>query len=67
MGAIVATCYISAFPHKVCGFVNMDGVPYPFIIAKAGFEFAAKLYKMYTYIIWTGKYSTTEPALCIQM
>jgi pimeloyl-ACP methyl ester carboxylesterase len=54
MGAIIATCYISAFPHKVCGFVNMDGVPYPFHVAKSGFMFAASLYRMYTKIIWTG-------------
>ena len=32
----------------------MNRVPYPFIIAKKNFEFASWLYKMYTYVIWTG-------------
>lgn len=54
MGSIVGECYISAFPNKVVGFLNMDGLPYPFIKFKPSFLWAAWIYKVYTYIIWTG-------------
>ncbi len=54
MGSIVAQCYISVFPQKVVGFLNMDGLPYPFIKFKSQFISAGGLYKIYTYIIWTG-------------
>lgn len=54
MGSTVAQCYISAFPQKIAGFLNMDGLPYPFIKFKAQFMQASTIYKIYTYIIWTG-------------
>lgn len=30
MGSIVAQCYMATYPEKVKGFVNVDGLPYPF-------------------------------------
>lgn len=54
MGSIVSQCYIAAYPEKVCGFLNIDGLPYPFSRVRKSFEKAASIYKFYTYIIWTG-------------
>ncbi len=31
MGSIVGQCYVAAYPETVVGFLNMDGLPYPFI------------------------------------
>ena len=54
MGSIVAQCYIAAYPHKVLGLLNLDGLPYPFAKVKETFFKAGKIYTFYTYIIWTG-------------
>lgn len=54
MGSIVSQCYIALFPHKVCGFLNMDGLPYPFHKSSSQFMWAALIYKIYAAIIWTG-------------
>jgi pimeloyl-ACP methyl ester carboxylesterase len=54
MGSVVAQCYIAAHPDKVVGFLNMDGVAYPFHSKRKLFSFAAKIYKIYPMIIWTG-------------
>lgn len=54
MGNIVAQCYTAAFPNKVEGIVNVDGLPYPFTQFKSLFRWAALPYKMYANIIWTG-------------
>lgn len=54
MGSIIAQCYIAAYPDKVIGFLNMDGVAYPFHTKRKLFNFAAKIYKFYPMIIWTG-------------
>lgn len=54
MGSIVSQCYIAAYPHKVLGLLNMDGLPYPFAAVKEKFYSAAKIYNVYGHIIWTG-------------
>lgn len=54
MGSIVSQCYIAAYPHKVLGTLNMDGLPYPFAAVKEKFYSAGKIYKIYGHIIWTG-------------
>jgi len=54
MGSIVAQCYISRHPEKVVGFLNMDGLPYPFVTQKSMFMWAGFIYKIYASIIWTG-------------
>lgn len=54
MGSTVAQCYIATYPEKVVGFLNMDGVAYPFHNQRKLFNFAAKIYKFYPMIIWTG-------------
>ncbi len=54
MGSIVAQCYISRHPEKVLGFLNMDGLPYPFIAYKSQFAWAGFIYRIYASIIWTG-------------
>ena len=53
-GSIVAQCYIAAHPDKVVGFLNMDGLPYPFIQQRGLFAWAGFVYKIYASIIWTG-------------
>jgi pimeloyl-ACP methyl ester carboxylesterase len=54
MGSIVAQCYMARFPHKVQGFLNMDGLPYPFFQQKASFQWAALVYRLYACLVWTG-------------
>lgn len=54
MGSIVSQCYIAKHPHKVVGFLNMDGLPYPFLQQKASFAWAGFVYKIYASIVWTG-------------
>lgn len=54
MGSIVAQCYISLHSDKVVGFLNMDGLPYPFLKHRSRFVWAAFIYRIYASIIWTG-------------
>lgn len=54
MGSIVAQCYISHFPDKVVGFLNMDGLPYPFLKFHSSFMWAGFIYRIYASVIWTG-------------
>lgn len=54
MGSIVAQCYIAEHPQKVVGFLNMDGLPYPFIKQRRMFEWAGFIYRIYASIVWTG-------------
>lgn len=54
MGSIVGQCYVAEHPEAVVGFLNMDGFPYPFAQFRSRFEMAAKLYKIYPWIVWTG-------------
>jgi pimeloyl-ACP methyl ester carboxylesterase len=54
MGSIVAQCYMSTYPDKVVGFLNMDGLPYPFIKFHSSFMWAGFIYRIYASIIWTG-------------
>ena len=30
MGSLVCQCYMARYPGEACGFVNVDGLPYPF-------------------------------------
>lgn len=30
MGSIVGQCFVASYPQAVVGFLNMDGLPYPF-------------------------------------
>lgn len=54
MGSIISQCYMAVYPEKVSGFLNIDGLPYPFSLVRGSFEKAALIYKFYTYVIWTG-------------
>lgn len=54
MGSTIAQCYIASYPEKVIGFLNLDGLPYPFAKERRHFELAGKLYRIYPWIIWTG-------------
>jgi pimeloyl-ACP methyl ester carboxylesterase len=54
MGSIVGQCYVSMFSEKVVGFLNMDGLPYPFFKHRNSFMWAAFIYRIYASIIWTG-------------
>lgn len=54
MGSIIAQCYLSAHPDRIVGFLNMDGLPYPFIKFHSAFMWAAFIYRIYASIIWTG-------------
>jgi len=54
MGSIIGQCYVATYPAKVVGFLNMDGLPFPFKKFRSSFMGAAKIYKVYTYVIWTG-------------
>jgi pimeloyl-ACP methyl ester carboxylesterase len=53
MGSIIAQCYISTYPEKVIGFLNMDGLPYPFFKHRNSFMWAAFIYSIYASIFWT--------------
>eukprot|EP01038_Epipyxis_sp_PR26KG_P009975 gene9975-13417_t len=54
MGSVIAQCYIATFPYKVVGFLNLDGVPYPFVSFRKQFEWCSAVYRMYSMIVWTG-------------
>jgi pimeloyl-ACP methyl ester carboxylesterase len=54
MGSIVAQCYMANYPEKVIGFVNVDGVPYPFVKQRDLFMQASIVYRAMPYIMWTG-------------
>ena len=54
MGSIVAQAFIAAHPTRVCGFVNMDGFPFPFAAKRNRFEWSAVVYRAYAAIVWTG-------------
>lgn len=54
MGSIVAQCYMSVYPDKVEGFLNMDGLPYPFLKFNNSFMWAAFIYRIYASFVWTG-------------
>lgn len=79
MGSIVGQCFVAVYPETVVGFLNMDGLPYPFakvsacllttayngeahsktfpcVQVKSAFDFAGKLYFMYSYLVWTGMF-----------
>lgn len=48
MGAVVAQGFIARHPGMVGGFVNVDGVPFPFGAKRAKFMGAAKIYRLMT-------------------
>lgn len=54
MGSIVAQSFMKRFPDLVSGFLNMDGLPHPFYICRAKFLKAATVYKITSYISYTG-------------
>ena len=60
MGSIVAQAFIAVHGHRsetfrLKGFLNLDGLPYPFINEEKLFYQAAMVYHIYGYILWTGK------------
>jgi len=54
MGSIVAQCYIAAHPGRVAGFLNMDGLPFPFAAKRQRFELAGRVYSLYAALVATG-------------
>lgn len=54
MGSIVGQCYVSKFPQKVVGFLNLDGVPYPFFRKRKLFNTFGKVYVIESKLTWTG-------------
>eukprot|EP00291_Cryptomonas_curvata_P013931 CAMPEP_0172206196 /NCGR_PEP_ID=MMETSP1050-20130122/33071_1 /TAXON_ID=233186 /ORGANISM="Cryptomonas curvata, Strain CCAP979/52" /LENGTH=216 /DNA_ID=CAMNT_0012885227 /DNA_START=203 /DNA_END=851 /DNA_ORIENTATION=- len=54
MGSIVGQCYTAVFPHKVVGFLNMDGLPYPFHTKRKLFNFYGSIYRVESTLVWTG-------------
>lgn len=54
MGSIVAQAFIASHPSSVLGFLNVDGLPFPFAARRTRFEYAAMVYKAYAAIVWTG-------------
>lgn len=54
MGSIVAQAYIATHPDKVVGFLNMDGLPYPFLRHRSSFLSAGWIYRIYGSLVWTG-------------
>jgi pimeloyl-ACP methyl ester carboxylesterase len=54
MGSIVSQCYMAAYPERVRGFVNVDGLPYPFQRFESSFLKASTIYKLDAHLIWTG-------------
>ena len=54
MGSIVCQCLVATHPHLVSGFLNMDGLPYPFANKRDKFMKAGGIYKAVASIIWTG-------------
>lgn len=54
MGSIVAQCFIATHPDIVSGFLNMDGLPYPFAARRNKFIKAGGIYKAVANIVWTG-------------
>ena len=49
MGSIVAQCYMAIYPEKVKGFVNVDGLPYPF--SKVSFFFLFHFISVFFFLI----------------
>jgi hypothetical protein len=43
-----------SFATAVIGFVNVDGLPFPFAAKRKKFADAAKVYKICASIVWTG-------------
>ena len=59
MGSIVAQTFMAVHGHsekfRMKGFLNLDGLPYPFINEEKLFNQAAMVYHIYGYILWTGR------------
>ena len=66
MGSIVAQAFLAVYGEsstmQTKGFLNLDGLPYPFISQDKLFRQAALVYKIYGYILWTG---TVYCSICI--
>jgi hypothetical protein len=58
----VAQAFIAQQPHRVAGFVNLDGLPYPFHNARALFKTFGRIYRVESALVWTGLF---RPALAL--
>jgi pimeloyl-ACP methyl ester carboxylesterase len=54
MGSIVAQSYMARHPDGVAGFLNLDGLPYPFFRQRRLFDLFGKVYWLEAHIVWTG-------------
>lgn len=54
MGSVVGQCLIAQHPEAVGGFVNVDGVPFPFGAKKDKFHAAAQVYCLLACVSQTG-------------
>ena len=54
IGSIVGQCYCIEYPHKVAGFLNVDGLPYSFHRKRSLFQKYGYLYWLEKNLVWTG-------------
>jgi pimeloyl-ACP methyl ester carboxylesterase len=54
MGSIVCQVFIARHPGHVLGFLNMDGLPFPFAAKRGKFEAAGKVYCITSCLTYTG-------------
>lgn len=54
MGSIVSQAFLAVHPARVAGFLNMDGLPFPFAAKRRRFELAAHVYTAYAWLVATG-------------
>lgn len=54
MGSIVSQAFIAKHPGDVLGFLNMDGLPFPFAAKRGKFEAAGKVYCLTSCLTYTG-------------
>lgn len=54
MGSIVCQVFIAKHPGYVLGFLNMDGLPFPFAAKRGKFEAAGKVYCVTSCLTYTG-------------
>ncbi len=54
MGSIVSQAFLAMHPGQVLGFLNMDGLPFPFVAKKNKFLAAGKIYCLSSCLTYTG-------------
>mmetsp|Transcript_12486 Transcript_12486/g.31616 ORF Transcript_12486/g.31616 Transcript_12486/m.31616 type:complete len:147 (+) Transcript_12486:602-1042(+) len=54
MGSLVATAFLSVYPHLAVGFLNLDGVPHSFHRERKLFERFGAIYRFEASLVWTG-------------